>query len=246
MHVLLDLYGVLLDHEKMLREYRESLADLLTSRYGGDREDWLRAHDEAYAVYTRSADDADWDARGYGAIVDELDANHLLDIFERVGVTNRPVDPLALSRELEREVLLGIDARYPDARPAIERLRKMGHRVHVATGGSVTNDAAIRGAGLDHLIDGIFTGHSQDANKGRPAYWSGIPLRLGAEPTDCVLVDDRLDYLGAAASVGIVALLLDRKGAHRPEAMPPNVQATLRNLAGLPHWVETWTSAHPS
>ena len=46
--------------------------------------------------------------------------------------------------------------------------------------------------------------------------------------------------------VGIVGLLLDRKGAHRPDAMPPYVAATLRNLAGLPHWVETWTAAHPS
>src|SRR5688572_4996870 len=110
MHVLLDLYGVLLDHDKMQRGYRERLADLLTSRYGGDRKEWLRAHEEAYAVYTRSADEADWDARGYGDIVDELDANSLLDMFERVGVAKGPADPLALSRELEREVFLGINA----------------------------------------------------------------------------------------------------------------------------------------
>ncbi len=56
-------------------------------------------------------------------------------------------------------------------------------------------------------------------------------------------MDDRLDYLEAAASVGILALLLDRKGAHRPEAMPPYVEATLRNLAGFPHWVEIRTAS---
>src|SRR3990172_1884486 len=64
-----------------------------------------------------------------------------------------------------------------------------------------------------------------------------------APPTACILLDARLDYLGAAAPAGIIALLLDRKGAHRPESMPAYVNATLRNLAGLPHWVETWTSA---
>src|SRR5919204_227588 len=195
MHVLLDLYGVLLDHEKTFRGYRERLAALLT---------------------------------------------------ERFGVAERPTDPLALSRELEREALAGVDARFPDARPAIERLRKAGHRVYVATGGSATNDAALRGAGLLPLIDGMFTGHSQNAPKGQPAYWAGIPTRLEADPADCVLVDDRLDYLVAAASAGIVALLLDRKGAHRPESMPAYVQATLRNLAGLPQWVATWTSAKRS
>src|SRR2546427_704449 len=148
MHVLLDLYGVLLDHERMFREYRERLAELLAA----------------------------------------------------------------------------------------------GHRVYVATGGGATNDAALRGAGLFDLIDGIFTGHSQNAQKGQSRYWREIPDQLGVEPMNCVLVDDRLDYLEAAASVGIVALLLDRKAAHRPESMPPYVEATLRNLAGLPHWVELWTA----
>ena len=246
MHVLLDLYGVLLDHEKTFRGYRERLAALLTERFGGTKDAWLRAHDEAFVTYTRAANEADWTARRYGDIVDELDASHLLDMFERVGVAERPTDPLALSRELEREALAGVDARFPDARPAIERLRKAGHRVYVATGGSATNDAALRGAGLFPLIDGMFTGHSQNAPKGQPAYWAGIPTRLEADPADCVLVDDRLDYLVAAASAGIVALLLDRKGAHRPESMPAYVQATLRNLAGLPQWVATWTSARRS
>src|SRR2546425_5598052 len=117
-------------------------------------------------------------------------------------------------------------------------LFRSGHKVYVATGGSETNDAALRGAGLIDLIDGIFTGHSQNAQKGQSRYWRDIPTQLATKPGDCVLVDDRLDYLEAAASVGILALLLDRKGAQRPEAMPSYVQATLRNLAGLPHWVE--------
>src|SRR5438105_681087 len=127
MHVLLDLYGVLLEHEKTFRGYRDRLAALLAARFGGEAEDWRRAHDEAFVTYTRRANEADWDARAYGDVVDE-----------------------------------------------------------------------------------------------------------------------RLDYLEAAASVGILALLLDRKGAHRPEAMPPYVAATLRNLAGLPQWVVTWTASHPS
>ena len=242
MHVLLDLYGVLLDHEKMFREYRERLAELLTARFGSSPDTWMRAHADAWVTYVQRINAADWDARGYADVVDDLDARHLLDMFERAGVTNRPADALVVSRELEREAMARVNARYPDARTAIERLRLAGHRVYVATGGSETNDAALRGAGLFDLIDGIFTGHSQNAQKGQSRYWQEIPHRLGVQPQDCVLVDDRLDYLEAAASVGIVALLLDRKAAHRPESMPPYVEATLHNLAGLPHWVELWTS----
>ena len=242
MHVLLDLYGVLIDHEKMFRGYRERLAELLAARFGGTPEAWRRAHDEAWVTYLQRVNSVDWESRGYADIVDELDARHLLEIFDRVGVAGRRADALAVSREFEREAMSHVNARYPDARTAIERLRSAGHRVYVATGGSETNDAALRGAGLFGLIDGIFTGHSQNAQKGQSRYWQEIPHRFGVKPVDCVLVDDRLDYLEAAASVGIVALLLDRKAAHRPESMPPYVEATLRNLAGLPHWVELWTA----
>ncbi len=243
-HVLLDLYGVFLDHEKMFRAYRDRLAELLSARFGGEPETWRRAHDDAFAAYTQRADATDWDARGWAEIVDELDARQLVEVFEHVGVAALPRDPLALSREVEREAMAKVDARYPDARAALERLRGAGHKVYVATGGGDTNEAALRGAGLLPLTDGMFTGHTQNAPKARPQYWAGIPAQLGVPPEDCVLVDDRLDYLEAAASVGILALLLDRKGVHRPEAMPGYVQATLRNLAGLPHWVEAWTASH--
>src|SRR5437016_7639231 len=99
MHVLLDLYGVLLDHEKTFRGYREHLARLLAAKFGGDPEAWRRAHDEAFVAYTRGSNEADWDSRGYGDVVDELDARHLLDMLERMGVRDLPQDPLALSRE---------------------------------------------------------------------------------------------------------------------------------------------------
>src|SRR5213596_1286915 len=136
MHVLLDLYGVLLDHEKMFRGYRERLAELLSARFGGAPETWRRAHDEAWVTYLQRVNSVDWESRGYADIVDELDARHLLEIFERVGVTGRPADTLAVSREFEREEMSHVNARYSDARTAIERLRSAGHRVYVATGGS--------------------------------------------------------------------------------------------------------------
>lgn len=242
--VLLDLYGVLLDHGKMHRGYRESFSSLLAARFGGTVEDWRRAHDEAFETYVRRMEETDWEGRGYGEIVGELDARNLLEMFEKRGLTRNPRDALALSRELEREALAHVNARYPDVRTAIERLRKAGHRVYVATGGSETNDAALVGAGIRDLIDGLFTGHTQDARKGSPRYWTGILRTLDALPKDCVLIDDRLDYLEAAASVGIAAMLVDRTRAHRPESLPPYVQAVLRNLAGLPHFVETLSTAH--
>src|SRR5439155_1477119 len=142
--------------------------------------------DDAEGRWDRRAHEADWDARGYGDVVDELDARHLQEMFERMGIPPATGDPLHLSRELEREALAGVNARFPDARTAIERLRRMGHRVYVATGGSETNEAALRGAGLSGRIDGIFSGHSQGVHKRRPAYSAEVPRTIGSRPSDCV------------------------------------------------------------
>src|SRR3989442_11453216 len=90
MHVLLDLYGVLLDHEKMFRGYRERLAELLTARFGGDPDAWRRAHDEAWVTYVQRVNAADWESRGYADVVDELDARHLAEMFDRAGVRAPP------------------------------------------------------------------------------------------------------------------------------------------------------------
>src|SRR3989441_9972839 len=85
MHVLLDLYGVLLDHEKMFRGYRERLAELLTARFGGDPDVWRRAHDEAWGAYVQRVNAADWGARGYAEGVDDLDERHRVVLCDRGG-----------------------------------------------------------------------------------------------------------------------------------------------------------------
>ncbi|HYU05817.1 MAG TPA: hypothetical protein VEM77_01385, partial [Thermoplasmata archaeon] len=103
MHILLDLYGVVLDHEKMFRGYRDRLGEILSERFGGDADAWRRAHDDAFVAYVQRVNEADWDARGWAEIVDELDTRQLVEMFDRAGVAASPKDPLALSRELERE-----------------------------------------------------------------------------------------------------------------------------------------------
>src|SRR5207253_10913424 len=85
-YVLLDMYGVLLDHEKTFLGYRERLADLLAARFGGSPDAWRQAHDEAFVTYTRRANEPEAKGLEYGEAVDELDAQHLLEMFERLGI----------------------------------------------------------------------------------------------------------------------------------------------------------------
>lgn len=223
----------------MQREYGRGIAARLRERFGGDEATWVLAHDQAWKAYVREAEGTDWDNRPWAETVDALDARFIVGLLEQAGVDWRPEDPGAFSRSLESDIMATVDARFPDARTAVDRLRAAGHRVYVATQASESNArGSLRGAGLLEHLDGVFTGTSQDAPKTRVAYWSRILARLSVEGRDCVLVDDRADYLKAAVDAGFAGFLLDREGVYDGMAVPGWVRAVLRNLAGAPQAVD--------
>src|SRR2546425_325593 len=116
--------------------------------------------------------------------------------------------------------------------------RTDGHRVYVTTNATDSNArGSLQGARLLPELDDVFTGERLNAGKATPEYWKGVQKVVSLNASQAVVVDDRLDYLGAAAGE-FATLLLDREGRHSADAIPPYVRAILRNLAGLPHFVE--------
>lgn len=223
----------------MQREYGRRFAARLRERFGGEDATWVRAHDGAWEAYVNAVEGTDWEARPWAETVDAMDARFIVDILRDAGVAWRPDDPGAFSRSLESEIMATVDARFPDARTAVDRLRSAGHRVYVATQASESNArGSLRGAHLLDHLDDVFTGTSQNAPKTRGVYWSQILERLSIQGRDCVVVDDRADYLRAAADAGFSALLLDREGVYEGVAVPAWVRAVLRNLAGAPQAVD--------
>jgi len=237
-HVFLDLWGVLTDSRKMVAAYRRGVAQILSSRHGGSEDAWMRAHDVAGAWYSDVLKEPETWSRGtWLEVVNRADAENLVRMFREVGIAS-PQDPLAVARALEFEVMSAIDSAFPDARPAVARLRRDGHRVYVTTNATEWNArGSLHGARLLSEVDGVFTGERLNAGKATPEYWSGVRSAVSMNGSGAVVVDDRLDYLGAAAGQ-FVTLLLDREGRHSADAIPPYVRAILRNLAGLPHFVE--------
>jgi FMN phosphatase YigB (HAD superfamily) len=236
--VFLDLWGVLTDSRKMTAAYRQRAAELLWSRHGGSIEGWLRAHDVALAWYEgHMANPKTWERGSWIEVVSRADAENIERMFREAGVSPPP-DPHRLSVSLDLDVMSAVDAAFPDARSAISRLRKGRNRVFVSTNATEANArGALRGARLLDELDGLFTGEALNAGKTDVAYWRGIVDRLHMDPKRSFVVDDRSEYLKGAALVGFRCLLMDREGRHPPAAMPPYVEATLRNLAELPQYV---------
>ena len=239
MHVFLDLWGVLTDSRKMVPAYRRRVAQVLSTRHGGSEDAWMRAHDVAGAWYSDLLNEPETWSRGtWLEVVNRADSENLLRMFREVGIAP-PQDPLAAARALEFEVMSTIDSAFPDARPAVSRLKREGHQVCVTTNATESNArGSLHGARLLSELDDVFTGERLNAGKATPEYWSGVRSAVSVNASRAVVVDDRLDYLGAAATGEFVTLLLDREGRHSADAIPPSVRAILRNLAGLPHFVD--------
>ena len=239
MHVFLDLYGVLLDSSVMRRGFREAYAKLLAARFGGDPAVFARAHDRAGERHERRFDEADWTSSRRNAVEEELEVDQLRETLAEVGIVASLVEPLRLARELEFQGMSRVNARFPDARSAVERLRRAGHRIYLATGASESNArGALTGAGLEDAFDGIFTGETQDSRKDRLEFWTPIPVLVHAEPAVCILVDDRLDYLEPASRAGFTPLWMTRSAGSASTAPPSFVRATLTGLVGLPQFIE--------
>ena len=132
---------------------------------------------------------------------------------------------------------MAVDLRAFEEFSAFEH-RNEGRLVDEVVFAPVLFPGALTGAGLLGFLDGLFTGTSQDASKSQAEYWHRVRGALDRGTAPGVVVDDRADYLAAAKSAGFVALLLDRDEIYRAETVPSHVRATLRNLAGLPQFVD--------
>jgi len=144
-----------------------------------------------------------WERGTWLEVVDSADAEHLTRLFQGAGI-EPPPDLLATARSLEREVMSGIDAAFPDARPTVARLKRMGLRVFVATNATESNArGALAGASLLDALDGVFTGERLATGKATPAYWRAVRRNLGegavppASWTTASIISSRRSRLGS-------------------------------------------------
>jgi len=243
MDIFLDLWGVLLDEKKMNEEYNERAASILAARFGGDPVKWLDAYNSAWEDYKRRFRETDWDRTSWSDVADRLDARLITETLDRVGVKSNVSDMLSFARDLEFEVVSAVARSYPDAPGALSLLRKQGHDVHVVTqAGDWNAIGALSASGLLMEVKGIFSGSSQNTSKTATSYWTRVLERIESPPERCILVDDNLDFLKAATSIGIGAILMERDEKNGRRELPRFVQARMSTLTSLPPYVEKLSS----
>jgi putative hydrolase of the HAD superfamily len=118
---------------------------------------------------------------------------------------------------------------YPDAAPALDRLRAAGTRLVVVSNWDVSLPTVIERIGLAGLVDGVLTSAGTGARKPAPGIFEKALAVAGATRGEALHIGDGLeeDVEGARAA-GIEAVYLARDGARAP----PGVR-TITTLAEL-------------
>ncbi len=114
--------------------------------------------------------------------------------FDRVPSVDRALRPQLL------DAYLKLDA-FPEARAAVGALRQRGLKTAILSNGSPRMlDAAVTGAGMAPLFDGVFSVDSVRMYKPRPEVYALVTRGFDIAPADVVFVSsNRWDVMGAAA-----------------------------------------------
>ncbi|MFE2165993.1 HAD family hydrolase [Streptomyces sp. NPDC059447] len=109
---------------------------------------------------------------------------------------------------------------FPEMRAFVERLHGEGVPMAVASGSSrEAIDAVLAGTGLDALLSLVVSAEEVAHGKPAPDVFLEAARRLGAEPADCVVVEDAAPGARAAHAAGMrcMAVPYVARSAHDPE-----------------------------
>ena len=99
----------------------------------------------------------------------------------------------------------------PDVVPALERIRRLGLKVAVASNANGTVQRAFDRLGLSRYFDAICDSHFEGVEKPQPRFFEIVLERCGGRPETTLHVGDlyHVDIVGAR-NTGLTAILLDR------------------------------------
>ncbi len=190
--VFLDALGTLVELEPPWVALRAALGD-------GIPEDRLVAAVRAEMAYYKAHSD------------EGRDAESLADLRQRCAQL--------LSRELGAQVSVQtlVDsirfAPYPDAAPALRRLRAAGLKLVCVSNWDISLESVLARCGLAELLDGSVSSAAAGARKPDPAIFASALGLAGCGSGEAVHVGDtREEDVAGAEAAGIPVLLLDREG----------------------------------
>ncbi len=134
------------------------------------------------------------------------------------------------------QLYLDLDA-YPDARPALERLREAGMKCAILSNGSPTMlTAAVKSGGLTGLFDAVLSVETVQVFKPHPTVYQIAVNSLGVSAPAITFMSSNAWDIAGASVFGLHTVWVNRAG-QPPEGLPGKPSAEVRSLTDLPELV---------
>jgi FMN phosphatase YigB (HAD superfamily) len=206
--ILIDYEGTLNDTRGSGRLYARDLAAHMASRYQGHRADWPAAVMAAMGVMRRMQDEQTVDdSQGYAEYrLNELRA-WATTLLNSAGLPLGGVEWLdAFIAEVQQAVAPRFVA-LPGAVECLDRLRSMGLRLYLTSGGSSEHTAAcLRDAGIASNFAAIIGPDQVATLKNGPEFYERCLGVAGVTASQACAVDDSPGPLDWALTVGCYAI----------------------------------------
>jgi 2-haloacid dehalogenase len=126
-------------------------------------------------------------------------------------------------------------AAFPDVRPGLEALRKLGLRLAILSNGEPKMlEAAVHSAGIGSLLDRIISVEEVKIFKPSPRVYGLAPERLGVRSAELGFVSSNSWDVAGAVSAGLRALWIQRSAAEPPEELGFRAERVVRAITDLP------------
>jgi HAD superfamily hydrolase (TIGR01509 family) len=126
------------------------------------------------------------------------------------------VRPRAVQREIIREMVQHVrehGAPMPGAVEAITTAREAGLSIAIASSSSSELiDAVVERLGITQLIDGVCTADDEVLGKPDPGVYRSAARLVGADPADCIAVEDSPAGVRSALAAGMVCVAVRSHG----------------------------------
>jgi 2-haloacid dehalogenase len=147
------------------------------------------------------------------------------------------LETLSLDRPSLRERLMSIYLRldaFPEVPEVLNQLKHAGLRTAILSNGSpIMLDAAVKGAGLDGLLDIVLSVEEVGVYKPHPKVYQLAVDRLGAPASEIAFQSANAWDAYAASAFGMKVVWCNRYGQRR-ERLPGGPDHEVRSLAELP------------
>ena len=226
--IFLDLDGVLVDNGPSLHAaFRRGVSEALHARYGGDLEEWARAHDHAYEHAPQPPfHRPPLEVYAWENVVGVSGPCRLM------GVTPPSEDECAAwGDEIDRRVRLELASYLPDAPEAVRALRRT-HALHMSSGNaSWIVEGSVERLGVRDCIGVTCGADLVGVSKPLDTFYPAVFALAGVEARCAIVVDDGVAHLQRAKRAGAATVLVTRE---MPEGDLDGVDVVIESLAELP------------